>query len=142
MKYIIEQQDGRWVSVNVPEKPEYQKMLNRDPRDIFESRKLANAECKRRNAMPAPTQPHRTPAEFPYDFDSGFGIGGLNSAASLDQQAYELAQMQIAALDHPTRPKRKHSGTRYEENCEICGKFSFEICNTCGGCDRCCPGES
>jgi hypothetical protein len=44
------------------------------------------------------------------------------------------------ATQLPQPKPRRHSGTRYEENCSICGKYSFEICNTCGGCPRCCTG--
>lgn len=45
------------------------------------------------------------------------------------------------AVQLPPAPRRHHTGTRYQENCAICGRMAFEICNSCGGCARCCNGR-
>lgn len=64
------------------------------------------------------------------DISSGFGIGGHGS----DDHDMKFETDRGSNV----RPgcQWKH-GTRYEENCEKCGRFSFEICNDCGCCGRC-----
>lgn len=63
------------------------------------------------------------------DIASGFGIGGAGS----DDHNMSLE------IDHSSFRDdcQWNHGTRYDEDCESCGRYSFEICNDCGCCDRC-----
>lgn len=74
------------------------------------------------------------------DYDTGFGIGGINRQQSTKEIAVEI---EAAAREADQKQTKQHHGfgyrgTRYEEDCENCHKFSFEICNECGCCKRCC----
>ena len=64
------------------------------------------------------------------DISSGFGIGGVGS------DDYSMATESGGTSYNSSGCKWSH-GTRYDENCESCGRYSFEICNDCGFCERC-----
>lgn len=64
------------------------------------------------------------------DISSGLGIGGVGSDDFNINTENNLPSSGSAGC------KWEH-GTRYDENCESCGRYSLEVCNDCGCCERC-----
>jgi hypothetical protein len=91
MKFIIDKRNGKWASINVPEKGDLGFMLNRPENEIFDTRLAANSAAHSRNAaerkaeIAAYLAPKPTPVDSVFrleewpEITSGLGIGGVGS---------------------------------------------------------------
>jgi len=78
------------------------------------------------------------PAESPYDFDGGFGIGGINRYQPTAAEELATIEAQIRHMEREEKRVRKGPLPHGQlwEPCPICGREP--VCVDCGLCERHC----
>ena len=92
-------------------------------------------------AAPALEKPHKPamlPQESPYDFDGGFGVGGINRRQPTAAEEMELINAQIRHAEREEKRVRKGPFPHGQlwEPCPICGREP--VCLDCGLCEQHC----
>jgi len=94
------------------------------------------------SAQPAVRTSHRAsqpaPQESPYDFDGGFGIGGINRRQPTAAEELATIEAQIRHMEREEKRVRKGPLPHGQlwEPCPICGREP--VCVDCGLCERHC----